>query len=108
LSTLRGKCWAARTALEANITSLMLAMGMPALFAFFWASPSVMSLQGGPICLQIKPMHIRPHGNHVERMKTATVGIKVLEDHESCHPHVEGVGAFEVVVPDLINRVAKK
>ena len=38
--TLRGKCWAGRTAAEAIITSLTLAMGMPARFAFYCASSS--------------------------------------------------------------------
>jgi hypothetical protein len=42
-STSRGKCWAARTAAEAIITSSTSAMGMPARFAFFCAS-SIMTM----------------------------------------------------------------
>ena len=45
-STVRGKCWAARTAAEAIITSSTSAMGMPARFAFFCAS-SIMTMNWG-------------------------------------------------------------
>ena len=51
--TLRGKCWAARTAAEAIITSSTSAMGMPARFAFFVHPPLGMSVKAGAACVAV-------------------------------------------------------
>jgi hypothetical protein len=49
---LRGKCWAARTAAKAIISSLTLTMGMPSYFAFFCAS-SIMTMNWGTVRLHV-------------------------------------------------------
>jgi hypothetical protein len=41
-------------------------------------------------------------------MKASAVGIKECHDFNGCYLCVEGVGIFEVVVPDLIDDVAEK
>ncbi len=63
---------------------------------------------GDAIYLHVVLHHVRAKQDHVKGMKPSTDGIKGGHDvngHDLC---VEGVGIFEVVVPNLINNVAKK
>ena len=43
--------------------------------------------------------HVGTERDHVQRMKTPTVGIKVFDDLKGSHLSVEGVGVLEIVVP---------
>jgi hypothetical protein len=46
--------------------------------------------------------------DHVESMKASAVGIKEGHDVDGCFLYVEGVGIFEVIVPNFIDNVAEK
>jgi len=51
---------------------------------------------------------ISAEGNHVDGMQAAAVGVEeghAFDGHDLC---VEGLGVFEIVVPDLIDNVAKE
>jgi hypothetical protein len=53
-------------------------------------------------------MHISTKRDHVNGAKTAPVGIKEVDDCEGRHLRVEGVSILEVIVPNLIDRLAKE
>jgi len=52
--------------------------------------------------------HIGAEGDHVNGMRTPTVGVEEGHDVDGRDLCVESFGVFEIVVPDLINDIAKK
>ncbi len=52
--------------------------------------------------------HVCAKQDHVEGMKTFAVGVEERHDIDGCDLRVEGVGIFEVVVPNLIDNVTEK
>ncbi len=60
------------------------------------------------IRLHVVLHHVRAKQDHVEGMKPSAVGIKERHDVVDRDLHVEGVGVFEVVEPNLINNIAEK
>jgi hypothetical protein len=63
---------------------------------------------GDAICLQVVLHHNSVQHDHVKGMKPSTVGIKEHRDvdgHDLC---VEGVGIFQVIVPNFIDNIAEK
>jgi hypothetical protein len=107
-STLHGKCWAARTAAKAIITSSTSAMGMPARFAFFLRIPHHDDELGDAIRLHIILHHISAEGDHVDGMQPPAVGIKGGHDVAGRDLRVEHHGILEIVIPDLIDDVMKE
>jgi len=85
----------------------MLAMVMPAHFAYFCASP-IMTKLGDAIHLHIILHHISAEGDHVDGVQADAVGIKEGHDLDGRDLCVEGLGVFEIIVPDLINNITKK
>jgi hypothetical protein len=63
---------------------------------------------GNAIRLHVILHHISAEDNHVDSVQAAAVGVEEghdLDGHDLC---VEGLGVFEIVVPDLIDHVAKE
>jgi hypothetical protein len=52
--------------------------------------------------------HIHAKQDHVKGMKPSAVGVKEGHDVDGCDFHVEGVGVFELVVPNLIVDLVEK
>jgi hypothetical protein len=52
--------------------------------------------------------HIRAKQDHVKGMQPSAVGVEEGHDVDGPDLRVEGVGIFEVVVPNLVNNVAEK
>jgi len=63
---------------------------------------------GDAIRLYVILRHISVEGNHVNSMQAAAVGIEEGHDLDGRDLCVEGLGVFEIVVPDLIDHVAKE
>ena len=63
---------------------------------------------GNAIRLHVILRHISAEGNHVDGMQAAAVGVKEGHDFHGRDLCVEGLGIFEIVVPDLVNDIAKK
>ncbi len=63
---------------------------------------------GDAICLHIVLHYISAKQDHVEGMKPSAVGVKEGHDVDGCDLCVEGVGIFELVLPNLINNIVEK
>ncbi len=63
---------------------------------------------GDAICLHVVLHHIRVKQDHVKGMEPSAVGVKEGHDVNGSDLCVEGVGVFEVVVPNLVNNIAVK
>jgi hypothetical protein len=63
---------------------------------------------GDAIRLHVILRHISAEGDHLDSVQAAAVGIKEGHDLDGRDLCVEGLGVFEIVVPDLIDHVAKK
>jgi hypothetical protein len=63
---------------------------------------------GDAIRLQVVLHHVHAKQYHVEGMKPSAVGIKEGHDVDGRDLRVEGVGVFEVTVPNLINNITEK
>jgi hypothetical protein len=62
---------------------------------------------GDAICLHIVLHHFSTQHDHVEGMKPSTDGIEEGHDVDGRDLHVEGIGIFEVIVPNFINDVGE-
>ncbi len=62
---------------------------------------------GNAIRLNVVLHHLRAKQDHVEGMKLSADGVEEGHDVNGRDLCVEGVGIFEVVVPNLINNVAE-
>ncbi len=60
---------------------------------------------GDAIHLHVVLHRVRAKQYHVKGMKPSAVSIKERHDVNGCDLCVEGVGVFEVIVPNLINNV---
>jgi hypothetical protein len=63
---------------------------------------------GDAIHLHLVLHHICMEHDHVKSMKASAVGIEEGHDVDGRDLSVEGVGVFEVIVPNFINDVAEK
>jgi hypothetical protein len=63
---------------------------------------------GNAIRLHVILRHIRAEGDHVDGMQPPTVGVEEGHDVNGCDLGLEGIGVFEIVVPDLVNDIAEK
>ncbi len=63
---------------------------------------------GDPIRLHIVLMHVGVEGDHVNGVEPTAVGVEEGDDLEGRHLCVKGVGILEVVVPDLVDSLAKE
>ncbi len=63
---------------------------------------------GDAIRLHVVLHHVRAKRDHVEGVKPSAVGVEEGHDIDGHDLSVEGVGVFEVVVPNLIDNVAEK
>ena len=64
----------------------------------YWGMPSACTVL----------MHVGAEGDHVDGVQPPAVGIKERDDFEGRHFRVEGVGVFEVLVPDLVDNFTKE
>ncbi len=53
-------------------------------------------------------MHVGVEGDHVNGVEPTAVGVEEGDDREGRHLRVKGVGVLEVVVPDLVDSLAKE
>ena len=63
---------------------------------------------GNAVRLHVVLVHVAEEGDHVDGMQPPPVGIEERDDFEGRHLRVEGVGIFEVIVPDLVNNLRKE
>jgi len=63
---------------------------------------------GDAIHLHVILCHISAEGDHVGGMQPPAVGIEEGHDVDGRDLGVEGIGVFEIVVPDLVNDIAEK
>jgi hypothetical protein len=63
---------------------------------------------GDAIHLHVVLHHVSTQRDHVKGMKPSTVGVKEGHDVDGRDLCVEGVGVFEVIVPNFINNVTEK
>jgi hypothetical protein len=103
-STLHGKCWAARTATEAIITSSTLVIGCQHILRVLHHHNEL----GDAIHLHVILGHINAEGNHVKSMQTPAVGVREGDDVECCELRIEGICIFDVVVPHLVNNIMEE
>ena len=63
---------------------------------------------GDAICLHVILRHISAEGDHVNSVQAATVDVKESHNLDGRDLCVEGLGVFEIVVPDLVDNIAEK
>ena len=63
---------------------------------------------GNAICLRVILRHISAEGDHVDGMQPPAVGVEEGHDVDGRDLGVEGIGVFEIVVPDLVDDIAEK
>ncbi len=62
---------------------------------------------GDAIRLDIVLGHVQAEGDHVNGMQPPAVGVKVGHDFMGCDLCTESLGILQVIVPNLINNVAR-
>jgi hypothetical protein len=90
------------------MTSLMLCDGHACPLCLFLGILQHDDVLGDTIRLHVALVHVGAEGDHVDGVEPTTVGIEEGDDLEGRHLHVKGVGILEVVVPDLVDGLAKE
>ncbi len=63
---------------------------------------------GDAIRLDVVLGHVQSEGDHVDGMRSPTVGVKVGHDFKCRDLHIESLGILQVVVPNLVDNVVEE